>query len=345
MKKFIKYIGAAVLAVLLYLASVLIWGTFTDYSPELLIELEKDSEAKNTLDSTVTLLTWNIGFGGLGEESDFFYDGGEMVIPPAEWTKKNTEGVKSLLEGLKNIDFMLLQEVDLDSKRSQNENQYEAIGSQLKDFESAFAMNYNVDYIPVPYLKPLGQVRSGLASYSSVSCTDYQRHGFETQFSWPTRIFFLDRCFLSQRTALPTGNELVVINTHNSAYDTSGLMKLAEMRAILDFAVAEYDKGNRVVIGGDWNQCPPNYSPKEPDGPYNEHLFSSDDIPAGWKWIADPSTPTNRKLTTTYSKDSYTSVIDFFLISPGLELNEVKTLNTDFEFSDHQPVYISLIIK
>ncbi len=346
MKKILKIIGLVVVLVLVYLATVLIWGTINDYSPEPLIQLEKESEALKSIDSTITLLSWNIGFGGLGKESDFFYDGGNMVIPDEEWTEKNLKGIQTILGSLPNLDFILLQEVDLDSKRSHHLNQFEAIGESLGSFESSFAMNYNVDYVPVPYTRPLGQIHSGIASYSSISCYDYQRHGFDTQFSWPTRIFFLDRCFLSQRCQLPNKNELVVINTHNSAYDTSGIMKEAEMHAILKFAKAEYAKGNLVVIGGDWNECPPSYTPIDTSGFYNEHKLSDSDIPEGWQWIADVSTPSNRKLTTTYSKESsYTSVIDFYLISPGFELVEVKTLNTDFEYSDHQPVFISLKIK
>ena len=38
-------------------------------------------------------MTWNIGYGGLGAETDFFYDSGTMVTTPEEWVKKYTAGI------------------------------------------------------------------------------------------------------------------------------------------------------------------------------------------------------------------------------------------------------------
>ena len=51
--------------------------------------------------------------------------------------------------------------------------------------------------------------------------------------------------------------ELIVINIHNSAYDKSGIKKNKEKQHILNFAEREFEKGNYVVIGGDWNRSPP----------------------------------------------------------------------------------------
>jgi endonuclease/exonuclease/phosphatase family metal-dependent hydrolase len=43
--------------------------------------------------------------------------------------------------------------------------------------------------------------------------------------------------------------------------------------------------------------------------------------------------------------ETATFVIDFFLVSPGLEVEEVRVLNKDFAHSDHQPVYLRVKIN
>ena len=69
----------------------------------------------------------------------------------------------------------------------------------------------------------------------------------------------LDRCFVVSRFNLSNGKDLVLMNTHNSAYDAGGKLRDAEMPIIRDLMIEEYEKGNYVVAGGDWNQNPPGY--------------------------------------------------------------------------------------
>jgi endonuclease/exonuclease/phosphatase family metal-dependent hydrolase len=42
---------------------------------------------------------------------------------------------------------------------------------------------------------------------------------------------------------------------------------------------------------------------------------------------------------------TYTTVIDFFLLSPNIELLEVKGMPNGFEYSDHQPVRMMIKLK
>jgi hypothetical protein len=60
---------------------------------------------------TITLCTWNMGYAGLGEESDFLSDGGRHVLPPSRGTVgKNLAGIKSVLREIQ-ADVFLFQEV------------------------------------------------------------------------------------------------------------------------------------------------------------------------------------------------------------------------------------------
>ena len=85
MKKIIK-ISCIVLGVILLLAVALIaFLSITEYFPEdkePAARIQTDpSLSKISIGDTVTVYTWNIGYGGLGKDSDFFMDGGEMVDP------------------------------------------------------------------------------------------------------------------------------------------------------------------------------------------------------------------------------------------------------------------------
>lgn len=59
----------------------------------------------------------------------------------------------------------------------------------------------------------------------------------------------------------------------------------------------------------------------------------------------DDSYPTCRLLNQPYT-DSYDTsqvyVIDGFIVSDNLEVTEIKVLNEDFQYTDHQPVQLEV---
>ena len=69
------------------------------------------------LPDTLTILSWNIGYAGLGDNMDFFYDGGRRVRDSRERTARNLKEIVETISRV-NPDIALLQEVDLDSRRS-----------------------------------------------------------------------------------------------------------------------------------------------------------------------------------------------------------------------------------
>jgi endonuclease/exonuclease/phosphatase family metal-dependent hydrolase len=120
----------------------------------------------------------------------------------------------------------------------------------------------------------------------------------------------------------------------------------------------EYEKGNFVVTGGDWNQNPVGYKiGRFSVGRFSNERFSNgrfstfdvgrniepviepDFLPDGWQWVFDPETPTNRDVNLPYQKGTTkTTIIDFFVVSPNVEVLDISTDNLGFEWSDHQPV-------
>ncbi len=331
---------------------LLVFGTLTDYKPEPVEEAEKHEVNQSRVDSTFTMLIWNIGYGGLGKDQDFFMDGGERVQASKAEYDSYIKGILEFLSQQSQTDFLLLQEVDRDSKRSHGQDQAASAAELLPDFNWFYASNFKVKYIPVPFdpfpfVRPMGRVLGGLVTYSKALPTSAKRYDYPGNYGWPKRIFHLVRCFLETRYPAAGGKELIVINSHNSAYD-GGVLKADEMAMLRDYVMAEYNNGNFVIVGGDWNQCPPDFDPKtfkKDESEYEQDNISADYL-TGWTWAYDPTTPTNRKVARPYDPaTTFTTVIDFFLLSPNLETVEVHGIPMGFAYSDHQPVHLTVRMR
>ncbi len=325
----------------------LLWSTIEDYNPQPK-KILTQQKAPVLMKDTFSILIWNIGYAGLGSDMDFFYDGGEKMRTTKKRAGKNFQNILTDLRKAPNPDFILLQEVDINSKRSFNKNQVEAIKTNMDPYNWFFAYNYRVNFVPIPLGNPLGKVESGILSGSLYEPIRATRHSYKGNFPWPKDIFMLDRCFLSLEYLLPAGDTLFIINTHNTAYDEGGIRQ-TQMHQLKDW-IKKHDNGqNKLIIGGDWNQLPPEISlnqfgttPKIKI--YEPKKIPPDFLPEGWKLVFDAATPTNRGLDTLYHDKSYKTIIDFFATSSGIEPIEVKTHSLDFISSDHQPVYLKFSI-
>jgi endonuclease/exonuclease/phosphatase family metal-dependent hydrolase len=324
----------------------LLYATIDDYKPLEVSAQSIECEPDILADSLhARLLIWNIGYAGLDASMDFFYDGGEQMRPGEEGVMANIEGISSTLEPFEDFDFILLQEVDKDSKRSYNQNEFQLIQDQFSGYHSSFCKNYDVGFVPIPISEPMGKVESGLMTLSKPCPGSVERHSFPGNYSWPMKLFMLDRCFLVSRYRLSNQKELLIINTHNSAYD-DGSLRTQQMSYLRDYLLSEYEKGNYVIVGGDWNQTPFGLEPELPSHRFDTEnlIFIEKDYPApGWHWAYDASMPTNRRLAIPYDQSSsLTTIIDCFLLSPNIELNHVETIDLGFKYSDHQPVQLKI---
>ena len=135
-------------------------------------------------------------------------------------------------------------------------------------------------------------------------------------------------------------------SVHLSAFDEGAQTRRRQLAELLDWAQAEHARGRRVVIGGDFN-----YLLTETSFPHttaDEHLFwvhafPREALPAGWTIAADPATPSNRTNQQPYVEGvNYRSVIDGFVVSPGVEVLEVRGVDLGFLHSDHQPVRLRI---
>lgn len=322
--------------------------TILDYRPPEKETLYRSESPDIIADSVFRVCSWNLGFAGLDSLMDFFYDGGTMVRPEEELVERNIEKISTYLRRFRGIDFYLLQEVDVNSKRSYGNNMYTRFEQQFKSFHSSFGTNYKVGFVPVPLTEPMGKVFSGLQTISLYAPESVDRYSFPGNYAWPKNLFMLDRCFLVNRYPMAGGKEMIIINTHNSAYDDGSLRK-KQLDYLRTFLLNEYAAGNYVIVGGDWNMSPPGFVPE-----FREDVFDTIDVSyipenypdEDWQWAYDPAVPTNRRLMEPYVKgETPTTVIDFFLLSPNLELQGVNGRYLKFAYSDHSPVFMRFKIR
>jgi len=281
---------------------------------------------------------------------DFFYDGGTKTRDTEERTLENLHQIVDFISSQSNIDFMLLQEVDVEAKRSYYINERDSIEKYLPDYLSLYADNYLVKYVPVPISDPMGYVQAGLQFLSNYIPMESVRYSFPGNYSWPTSLFMLDRCFISNRYNLKNGKELIIINTHNSAFD-DGALKKQQLEYLKQFLEIEYTKGNYFVVGGDWNQNPPGldiskFGKHSNSENFQLSMLDKEIFPSDWQWIYDPNIATNRSNVKPYTKgETSITVLDFFLLSPNLKANFVTSIDLEFKNSDHQPIIMNFSIE
>jgi endonuclease/exonuclease/phosphatase family metal-dependent hydrolase len=346
--KYIRYTLYLVLALVLMFALFVLYGTVSDYRPDEETLLYEQADAPVLTDSIFDLIIWNLGYCGLGHEMDFFYDGGEQVRSEEASVKANLHDVLDFTARLDSCDFFLFQEVDVKSKRSYRINQFDALVNDLEGYYAAFGKNYDVFFVPMPVTSPYGRVLSGIATLGRTEPLSSFRHSFPGNYAWPKGTFMLDRCFLVNRYPVAGGRQLVLVNTHNSAYD-DGTLRKEQMDHLHGFLVDEYEKGNYIIVGGDWNQTPAGFQPE-----FGNNIFDTIQLayiqegylPGNWTWLYDPTVPTNRRLAIPYDPAlSPTTVIDYYLLSPNIMPVDVQGVNLGFVSSDHQPVLAKVKLR
>jgi endonuclease/exonuclease/phosphatase family metal-dependent hydrolase len=336
--------------VLLYALGVVIYSSVTAFHPDPVLKLQTVRKGLDRIlpDAELNILSWNIGYAGLGAEMDFFYEGGKMVRPDETQNQQYIKSIREFITKQDNLDFIMLQEVDFNSVRSYNLDQSEYINKSLNNYSYTTAINYKSGYVPLPVLDPMGKVKSGLITSSKYNPVESFRISSPGSYPWPKRLFMLRRCILLSKYIVDDGHELVLFNIHNSAYDDADALRNEELKLIKSLAMEEYKKSNYVIIGGDWNQNPPGLDlikikeyKVRTERPVNPDLMPND-----WQWIYDETLPTNRDVNQPFDKDKTTcSLLDFFLVSPNVEVMEVRTFDLEFQHSDHLPVIIKIQLR
>lgn len=355
--KILKILSKVVLA-LIVIAGLFV-GTLTvfEYRPDDLeaIEITNNQEDTINLDQIYQIMTFNIGYAGLGVDEDFVMDGGQKGRADSlSVVEDYFDGIKGILNDYAS-DFYLLQEVDQKARRSYNVNEVDGITQALGEtYSSQYALNFKSIFVPFPLSLTdyIGSVESGIQTLTKYSVTESERHQFPGAFSWPLRVANLKRAMMVSSFEIESSDkELIIVNLHMSAYDSDGSLRDQEMAYLKTFLEEQKALGNYVVVGGDFNQTFPAAADLYPVNSdfYEAYTIEDEFIPNGYRFEVDLSEPTCRLLNQPYDEDSELTqyyLIDGFIVSDNIELSQVApealynvmTINHEFLYSDHNPV-------
>jgi endonuclease/exonuclease/phosphatase family metal-dependent hydrolase len=297
--------------------------------------------------NSLSLLSWNIGYAGLGKEADFFMDGGQQVRPPEESLVR--QNLKAAVDYLRenSADIVLLQEVDGEASRSFGIDQVAATAKALPEHVYARAINFKVPWIPYPLLRPIGKVDSGLVSFSRYPLARAVRHQLPGDYSWPVRVFHLKRCLHELRLPAPDGKDWTILHLHLSAFDKGGELRRQQMEYLKDLMLRLQSEGHHVITGGDWNHAPPGVDtggfPHQAEVPPWFQQVPEGWTPQGWQWAYDRATPSLRATNKPYVVgENFITIVDGFLLSPEIQIHSVSTTDLGFENTDHHPVRLEV---
>lgn len=351
-RKILKAIGSVFGFFLLCGILLVVVLSVTEYKPAEKESLEVTGEGSDTvaLGEELTVLTWNIGYGSLGSNADFFMDGGTSVkTANKERTMYNMEGINAAVHDM-DPDIALFQEVDVKSMRSNWVNESESIVDAMDSVSSTFAYNYKSLFIPYPW-PPIGTVNAGILTTSKYDITESTRYQLPNPFSWPYRVGNLKRCISVNRMEIADSDkELVVVNLHLEAYD-DGEGKAAQTAMLLSILQEEVDAGNYVIAAGDFNQIFSNVdsSYEVYDGMWEPGVIDVSDFGEDFQLLMDGDTASCRSLDQPYDgadKETFQYyIIDGYIVSSNIDVTSIETEDLDFTYSDHNPVVLKAVLE
>ena len=348
--------------IVLTLSGYIIYLSATYYRIEdnISLEINNNLENKISFNTDYKISTYNLGFGAYTQDFTFFMDTGVMKdgtkITGNQSRAKSKESVIECTNGAiqtisqTNSDFIFFQEVDTSSHRSYFVNQYKMLSEAFANYTNVFASNFHSGYLFYPLTKPHGSVQSGIVTYSKYGITDSVRKSFPIDEGFFSKFFDLDRCFSVSRVGINNSNkELVLINLHMSAYDEGGKIRAKQLELLCSFISEEYNKGNYVIAGGDWNHDIANSLntfETQQEIPEWVNVINEEDIPENFSFATSKDVPTCRSAEIPYTKGvNYTVVIDGFIISDNIEAVQSQNIDTNFEYSDHNPATLTFKLK
>ncbi len=196
------------------------------------------------------VMTWNIRFGAA--RFPFFGDScGDSVILKKEHVEANMDKVAAKIQEI-DPDIILLQEVDIFSKRSGYVNQVQYLLDNTSMNYGCFASVWQADYIASD---GIGRMNMGNAILSKYELSEAERIQLRlrTDQSDLVKYFYLRRNILKVR--IPE-LDLYAVNIHATAFATDDT-KQKHIGKYIEVLSEINTAGGRFVTGGDLNSLPP----------------------------------------------------------------------------------------
>ena len=115
----------------------------------------------------------------------------------------------------------------------------------------------------------------------------------------------------------------------------------------------EYENGNYVIAGGDRNHDIAdslNYFETDMNIPEWVFQIKSDELPQHFSFASSKNTATCRSTDIPYTLNennkmaNYSVVLDGFVVSDNVLVTLVQNIDTNFEYSDHNPATMKFML-
>jgi len=195
--------------------------------------------------SQLKVVTYNIGYAS-GDKNNL------PVSLSREEVERNLQAMALRLSDLK-PDVVCLQEVDFKASRTYQINEMEVLAKALNLPYGAYAVTWNLRYLPWPYWPPqhqFGRIVSGQAVLSRFPIESQEILKFEKPknnpfwYNW----FYLDRVVQETRLQVD-GKKILLWNAHLEAFDSK--TRLAQSQAFADGVKGEESPFR--IAAGDYN--------------------------------------------------------------------------------------------
>ncbi len=202
---------------------------------------------------TILVMTWNIRFG-IGRAPWFGDSCGDRVLFTDDEILTVLTGIAAKIGEIK-PDILLLQEVDVQSKRSAYIDQVQWLLDHTYLNYASYASDWQAQFIPY---QGLGRMNSGNCILSRWRITDSERIQLPLRGDQDalTKYFYLRNNILKTKIALPGVDNFYVLNVHLEAFSTDDTKKRQ-----VDMFQNELDRLTNThalcISGGDLNLLPP----------------------------------------------------------------------------------------
>lgn len=308
---------------------------------------------------TLKVLSWNVQYMA-GKGYVFFYDlldGSGPDTRPAKDSVSLT--IKEVARVIKqeDPDIILLQEIDEGAARTDKEDQLKRLlGLINKDYQChCSAFYWKASFVPHP--KVMGSVGMKLATISKYKIKEGIRHQLALiPQNLLMQQFNIKRAVLETRLPVEGEKELVVFNTHLSAF-AQGTNTMENQVAQVNKMLQEKTKqGHAWLIGGDFNLLPPGEAYEQLSKHQKKYYKPQTEIASYFK---DYQAVPNMSQTTGEQRSAWFThfpndpsvkqpdrTIDYLFFAKNITLGKTSVGQKDtWRISDHLPLMVEFHLQ
>jgi endonuclease/exonuclease/phosphatase family metal-dependent hydrolase len=330
-------IGAAIIAVALalWVGAYFVLNSNAVASADDIVR--RNAQGAGPAGEVLSITVWNLGYGGLGRESDFVSDGGEHLFPPSRAAVRGNVAAINELVGREQADVIVFQEIAHGGPVNYWVDLKGTLDRTLAARSSVFFADFKTRLMPWPLAMTHGQ-----AIYSNYLIDGADVVPLPAE---DTAIFGVKRRYASVVARIPIEGRAhgwTIASVHLAAFDPDAAVRTRQLHELLAWAQREYESGQHVVLAGDWNfQIAETNFPNTTEERFLFWLFPfpQNELPSGWRIGADATVPSVRTNYQPYVPgENYVTTIDGFIVSPNVEIESLAGVDLGFENTDHQPV-------